>query len=99
VRVELLYFDGCPSWTVAEERLVQALLRVGRDSITVHHFRVTTSEQAEEVGFTGSPTVRVDGCDPFSTGSEQVGLACRMYSTPTGLGGSPTVEQLVAVLS
>jgi hypothetical protein len=43
--------------------------------------------------------VRVDGRDPFATGGEQVGLACRVYSTPGGLSGSPTVEQFMEVLS
>jgi hypothetical protein len=34
-----------------------------------------------------------------AVGGEPVGLACRVYRTPEGLGGSPTVEQLVEVLS
>lgn len=99
MKVELLYFDGCPNWNVAEERLMDALTATGRDSITVHHRKVETIEEAAEVGFTGSPTVRIDGHDPFLTGGEQVGLACRVYATPEGLRGSPTVEQFIEVLS
>jgi len=99
VEVELLYFDGCPNWNLADERLRQALTAARRDTITVRHRRVETIEQAEEVGFTGSPTVRIDGHDPFAVGGEQVGLACRVYTTPEGLRGSPTVEQFVEVLS
>ena len=34
MRVELFYCDGCPNWTVAEDRLTEALLTVGRDDIT-----------------------------------------------------------------
>lgn len=99
MKVELLYFDGCPNWTVADERLAQALTATGRDDITVQRRNVATAEEAERVGFTGSPTIRIDDRDPFRTGSEQVGLACRVYPTPDGLSGSPTVEQLVEVLS
>jgi hypothetical protein len=99
MKVELLYFEGCPNWTVAEERLAEALTTLGRDDITVERRQVETTLQAEEFGFTGSPTIRVDGRDPFATGDQQVGLACRVYSTPDGLRGSPTVEQLVEVLS
>lgn len=99
MRVELLYFDGCPNWTVADERLAQALSAMGRDDITVARRAVETAEEAEEVGFTGSPTVRVNGTDPFATGDQQVGLACRVYVTPDGLAGSPTVEQFIEVLS
>jgi hypothetical protein len=60
---------------------------------------VETVEQADEVAFTGSPTIRIDGIDPFATGAEQVGLACRVCSTPTGLAGSPAAIQLLEVLS
>jgi len=41
----------------------------------------------------------VDGRDPFAKGGEQSGLACRLYSTPQGPAGSPTIEQLVELLS
>jgi hypothetical protein len=99
MQVELLYFDGCPNWKVAEQRLAKALALVGRDDVTVDRRRVESDEEVAAVGFIGSPTVLVAGHDPFATGGEQVGLACRVYSTPEGLGGSPTVEQLVEVLS
>jgi hypothetical protein len=99
VRVQLLYFDGCPNWSVAEERLAQALRTLGRDDAAVEHLRVETAEQAEGLKFLGSPTIRIDGTDPFATGSEPVGLACRVYATPDGLSGSPTSDQLLEVLS
>ena len=98
MKVELLYFDGCRSWTLADQRLAQALVAAGWDDVTVRHRKVATAEEAERLGFTGSPTIRIDERDPFSTGTEQVGLACRVYMTPEGLRGSPTVEQFVAVL-
>ena len=98
MKVELFYFDGCPNWTVADQRLSEALTRLGLD-VTVERRRVTTPTQADEVGFTGSPTIRIDDRDPFASGEEQVGLACRVYATPTGLAGSPTVQQWVDVLS
>jgi hypothetical protein len=99
VRAELFFFDGCPSWRVAEERLTEALRSAGRVDITVQRRLVETAEQAEDVGFTGSPTIRIDGTDPFATGTEQVGLACRVYPTPAGLAGSPTTTQLLEVLA
>lgn len=99
MRVELLYFDGCPNWTVAEERLHEALRSVDRDDVRVTRVRVGSAEEAEDLGFVGSPTIRVDGVDPFASGGEQVGLACRVYTTPGGLGGSPSTEQLVELLT
>lgn len=99
MKVELLYFDGCPNWTVADERLAEAVQLVSRDDVTVHRRKVETQEDAIAVGFAGSPTILVDEHDPFATGDEQAGLACRVYSTPAGLAGSPTLAQLVEVLS
>lgn len=99
MRAELLYFDGCPNWIVAEERLVEAAQLVSRDDLTVHRRKVDTEHDAVAMGFTGSPTILIDGRDPFATGDEQVGLACRVYSTPNGLAGSPSLEQMIEVLS
>lgn len=99
MKVELLYFDGCPNWTVADERLSEAAQLVSRGDLTVHRRRVETEEDAIAVGFTGSPTILINDWDPFARGDEQVGLACRVYSTPDGLAGSPSVSQLVEALS
>jgi hypothetical protein len=60
---------------------------------------VETSDQAEALGFIGSPTVLVDGRDPFARGDEPAALACRVFTTSDGPAGSPTVEQFVGVLS
>jgi hypothetical protein len=58
---------------------------------------VATVEDAEVARFRGSPTILVDGVDPFALGDEPFGLACRVYQTPDGLAGVPTAEQLEAV--
>jgi hypothetical protein len=97
--VRLLYFDDCPNWRLVEARLVAALATLGGPPPAVTHQRVTTAEEAEAAGFRGSPTVLVDGRDPFATPDDPVGLACRVYRTPAGVGHAPTVEQLVSVLA
>jgi len=96
--VSLLYFDGCPHWRVTDERLRHALSLIGRADGAIDYRTVDTPEAAEEVMFRGSPTVLIDGDDPFLDSEAPVGLSCRVYRTEEGLGGSPTVEQLVAVL-
>lgn len=96
MKVELLYFDDCPNWKLADEHL-QALAET-RD-LQVEHRLVTTPEEAEAARFRGSPTVLVDGRDPFATGDEPFGLACRVYQTPEGPAGSPTRDQLEAALA
>jgi hypothetical protein len=99
VDVTLLYFDDCPNWQVADERLRQALGLAGRDDVHVERRLVVTPDQAEAAGFRGSPTVLINGRDPFAEPDAPAGLSCRVYGTAPGLTGAPTVEQLLAVLS
>ena len=94
-QVTLLYFDGCPNWQVADQRLRRLADEHG---LTVDYRKVDTPEEAERVGFAGSPTVLVDGVDPFATGDEPAGLACRVYVTEDGPQGSPSLDQLRAAL-
>lgn len=94
MKIELLYFDACPNWKTADRRLRQLSSARG---LVVEHRVVSTPEAAEAVQFRGSPTILIDGQDPFAAGTEPVGLACRVYQTPEGPAGSPTLEQLEAV--
>lgn len=95
--IELLYFDGCPNWKVADQRL--AKIAAERSDITVVRRRVDTIEEAERVGFLGSPSILLDGVDVFAAGDAGVGLTCRVYVTPHGPAGAPTLEQLRAAVT
>jgi hypothetical protein len=97
MEVELQYFEGCPSWRVADDRL--AALAAERPDLKVTHRLVESLDEAERLGFHGSPTILVEGMDPFADPSTPVGLSCRLYPTPEGLAGAPTLEQLQAVLA
>jgi hypothetical protein len=98
MRVQLLYFDGCPHWTVMEDRLREALTLCGIPQ-TIEHCLVETPEEADEYRFAVSPSIFLNGRDPFATSPSAVGLTCRVYSTPNGAEGAPTVQQLVAAIS
>ncbi|WP_030421035.1 MULTISPECIES: alkylmercury lyase [unclassified Streptomyces] len=97
--IELLYFAGCPNWTVAQERLTAALAAAGRSDLDVKLRAVETDEEAQAAHFPGSPTIHINGQDPFPAASGTYGLTCRVYSTPGGLAGVPTVDQLVQALT
>ena len=97
MKVELLWCSGCPNWRKTDERLRQALRSAGVDADVVL-VEVTTPEDAERRRFRGSPTVLVEGRDPFADESAPVDLSCRVFRTPEGLRGAPEVEQLVEVL-
>lgn len=95
MKLELLYFDDCPNWKIAAERLDYI---AGRRGLAVERRLVTTPEEAEAARFRGSPTILVDGADPFASKDETFGLACRMFQTSDGLAGSPTTEQLEGII-
>lgn len=95
--ITLRYFDGCPNWKVAKTRLEQALEQVDRDAaITLE--QVETADEAERLGFRGSPTILIDGVDPFAGAEVPPGLSCRVYRTEGGTEGSPSVSQLLTAL-
>ena len=98
LRLTLRYFDGCPSWQVARKRLEATLREGGLSGVQLRLERVETAGDAARLRFVGSPTILINGADPFAVGGEPVGLACRVYRTPDGLAGSPTTEQLSAAL-
>ena len=98
MRVALQYFDGCPSWRQTDQLLRQALEAVGRAEVEVEHVLVASIEQAQAIGFRGSPTVLIDNVDPFAGDGAAVGFACRLYRTPDGLAGAPTYDQILTTL-
>ncbi|MDN5746197.1 MAG: thioredoxin family protein [Nocardioidaceae bacterium] len=95
--ISLLYFDDCPNWRVADERL-SALATERADLVVTRHV-VETFEEAERMRFHGSPSIQVDGVDLFADSDAAVGLSCRVYRTPDGPAGGPTMEQLRAALT
>jgi len=95
MRLELQHIDDCPNWAVASERLRDALIATGHGEDPVVVRTVRDPDEAERMGFAGSPTIYADGVDLFPTDADGGALACRVYKTPTGLAGSPTVDQLV----
>jgi hypothetical protein len=98
MRIELLYVDGCPHRGVADARIRAALEAVGMGELGIEHVLVSGQDEAEALGFLGSPSVRIDGADPFAEPGASVALACRLYRTTTGPEGAPSVDQLVRAL-
>ena len=99
MKAEILYFDGCPTYRTAEETLREVISEQGMDA-NVALVAVNSNEEAQRLRFPGSPTVRVDGEDLFpTTEREDWRLGCRVYATPEGLKGSPTVEMIREALT
>lgn len=96
MNITLQYFDSCPNWRTLDQRLTEATQ--GSSDVTVNYQPVETHEEAIRLDFHGSPTLRIEGIDPFADGTESAGLACRVYSTPLGPAGAPTIKQLRSVV-
>jgi hypothetical protein len=83
-RVELLWWEGCPSWRQAAEQLRKAVSRVGLSPQDIELREIATDDDARRAGFIGSPTIRIDGEDPFPPGDQPAGLTCRVYRLRDG---------------
>lgn len=96
--VEILHIDDCPNWVEAGRRVEQALEAIGHRDVTVRYRLIDTPDGASASSFAGSPTVTVGGVDLFPSEGRTNDLACRVYITPTGMAGVPTVEQITDAL-
>ena len=84
-RVELLWWDGCPSTEGARALLEAALEEAGLDPGAIELREVATNAQAVAEGFIGSPTIRIDGRDlQPPAADEPFGLTCRVYRLRDG---------------
>jgi len=90
MKVEVLYFDGCPNHEALLPRLRSLIADEGADA-QVELRRVESVEAAERERFLGSPTVRIDGedVDPGASERSDFGLKCRLYRTNDGTSGTP----------
>jgi len=94
--ITLQYFEGCPNWKQTEAHL-ESLQAEGFE-FRFRYQLIETPENAARFGFRGSPTVVIDGVDPFAEPDAPVGLSCRVYRTDDGSAGSPSLDQLRAAI-
>ena len=84
MRVELLWWEGCPSHPEALEDLERVLREEGVGA-EVELVEVESDEQAARERFPGSPTIRLDGDDAFPCDpGEPFSLTCRVYRLRDG---------------
>src|SRR5918994_6609111 len=97
MKVEVLYFNGCPTYETATKTLRAVLTEEGVEA-EIKVVAINIDEDAQRLRFPGSPTIRVDGRDLFPVLQRaSYALGCRTYATPGGLKGSPTREMLRGV--
>ncbi|MFE7958745.1 alkylmercury lyase family protein [Streptomyces sp. NPDC057413] len=92
MRITVLTVPDCPNAPVVRERITAAL--DGRQA-QVELIEVREEAQAARWGMTGSPTVLVEGVDPFAVAGAPASVSCRLYRDEEGRpGGAPSVEAL-----
>jgi hypothetical protein len=91
MRVELLWWDGCPSHPDALAQLHEVLGSEGFDPDIVERREIVSDEQAARERFPGSPTILIDGRDVVPADGEPAGLSCRVYRLRDGRP-SPTPD-------
>lgn len=96
MKVELLFFEGCPGYEELLPR-VRALVD-GRADLELRP--VESTDDAERVGFLGSPTLRVDGrdVDPGAADRTDFGMKCRLYRSEHGQTHAPPDEWILRAL-
>jgi len=99
VKVEILYFAGCPNHEALHGRLCELMAEAGVDT-PIELRAIESVEHAQRERFLGSPTLRVDGedADPLARERTDFGLKCRLYLTPEGLRGTVPDELLRTAL-
>jgi hypothetical protein len=93
MKIDLLYFDGCPSWQNGLDNLKAALAAEGMLA-EIHLLNVDNNDEAAHLKFLGSPSFQIGGIDLFPEERTSYALSCRVYSTPTGMKGAPTIDML-----
>jgi hypothetical protein len=97
MKLQILHVPDCPNAAVLAARLDEVL--TGRVDVAVEQVDVADQDEAAALGMTGSPTLLVDGNDPFAVPGVSASMSCRLYVDETGaVSGAPSVAQLRAVV-
>jgi hypothetical protein len=93
MELTVLAVPGCPNVEVMAKRL--GIAAAGLPDVTVVRRVVRDERQAAALGMRGSPTLLIDGADPFAAVSQPTGLGCRLFPHADGsLRGAPSVGSL-----
>ena len=99
MRLQVLHVPGCPGAAELTAR-VGRLLADRASHATVEQQVVWDLEQAAALRMSGSPTLLIDGTDPFAPAGQPPSLSCRLYRDENGsLSGSPSLAQLREALA
>jgi hypothetical protein len=99
VDVELLVVPDCPNASAAQALLRSALDAAGLAATPIRISVIHSEREAENRGFVGSPTILINGIDPFAEPGRPVAVACRVYPGPAGVSGLPPADEVRRALT
>lgn len=81
MKIEVLYFEGCPNHRPTVERVHEVVAMLGIEA-SVREIDVGPQDDPTVLKFLGSPTVLIDGrdIDPSKRDAVAYGLSCRTYA-------------------
>ena len=99
MKVELLYFDGCPVWEPAFTRLQEVLVEE-RLPWQAELIKIGDQADAYRHRFVGSPSIRLDGRDIDANvwPRTDYGFGHRIYQEGDRLSGIPPKEMIRSAL-
>lgn len=98
MKVEILYFEGCPNHVPAAEMVERVMKREGIRA-DVGRIEIPDIETARAIRFLGSPSIRVDGVDiEPGRDSDPPFFGCRTYTLAGKTAGVPPEQWLVDAL-
>jgi hypothetical protein len=97
VQIDILYTKDCTDWEETARLVQQALDDLGLEGDFIYTL-VNSDREAMELHFIGSPTVLLDGVDPWPMPNAPAGTRLRPYFTPEGMADHPTYDMIVEAL-
>ncbi|MGC4940014.1 alkylmercury lyase family protein [Kribbella sp. DT2] len=96
MNLEILHVPDCPNLAPMLQRLAEVT------DLPVTTRLIETDADAARYGMAGSPTLLIDGTDPFAAdnGGCGCGVSCRLYRDETGrIVPAPSIDQLRAAIT
>ncbi len=92
MKIELLYFDGCPNHEQALENLRNVMEELGIEE-KIEAINIIDNDDAVAKRFLGSPSIRIDGRDLeyAENDNTEYSMRCRRYKSETGIQGYPSI--------
>jgi hypothetical protein len=98
MHIAILHVPDCPNLELTRSRVSAALDQCGVEA-SVGEVLVATPTAADELGMHGSPTIAIDGHDPFDHDQGRGSMSCRLYWAEGRIDGAPGIAELIAAIA